>query len=83
MEMTVQDNRKEVFKSLFSYSALGIEMGLCVAIGFAAGYYLDRYFGTNPYLTLIFVFFGIAAAFRAVYRAYKEGLRDDERNNNR
>ena len=83
MEMTVQDNRKEVFKSLFSYSALGIEMGLCVAIGSVAGYYLDRYFGTNPYLTLVFMFFGIVAAFRAVYKAYKEGLKDDERNNNR
>ncbi len=82
MEITVQDNKKEVFKSLYNYSSLGIEMGLCVVIGFAMGYYLDKYLGTNPYLTLIFTIFGVAAAFRAVYRVYKKA-EADERNDNR
>jgi len=56
-------------------------MGFCVVIGLAAGHYLDKYFKTEPYLTLIFLIFGIIAAFRAVYSAYKRLKRDDERDN--
>ena len=83
MEMTVQDNQNNIIRSLLSYSSLGIEMGLCVVIGLAVGHYLDKYFTTYPYLTFIFMFFGIVAAFRAVYSAYKRLKRDDERDNNR
>jgi ATP synthase protein I len=56
-------------------------MGLCVVIGLVIGHYLDKHFTTYPYLTFIFLFFGIVAAFRAVYSAYKRLKRDDERDN--
>lgn len=81
--MTVQDNQKNVARSLLSYSSLGIEMGLCVVIGLAIGHYLDKHFTTYPCLTFIFMLFGIVAAFRAVYSAYKRLKRDDERDNDR
>jgi ATP synthase protein I len=81
MEITVQNNQDSVTKTLLSYSSLGIEMGLCVVIGLGIGYYLDKHFTTYPYLTFIFMFFGIVAAFRAVYSAYKRLKRDDERDN--
>ena len=81
MEMTLLDDQKNITRSLLSYSSLGIEMGLCVVIGLAAGHYLDKYFTTYPYLTFIFMFFGIVAAFRAVYSAYKRLKREDERDN--
>lgn len=83
MEMTVQNNQNSVTRTLLSYSSLGIEMGLCVVIGLVIGYYLDKHFTTYPYLTFIFMFCGIVAAFRAVYSAYKKLKRDDERDNNR
>jgi ATP synthase protein I len=82
MEMTAKNDQNNIARSLLSYSSLGIEMGLCVVIGLGIGYYLDKYFTTYPYLTFIFMFFGIAAAFRAVYSAYKQLKRDDERDNN-
>jgi len=83
MEITVLNNDKYITKDLISYSSLGIEMGLCVVIGLVMGHYLDKYFATYPYCTFIFMFFGIIAAFRAVYSAYKKLKRDDERDNNR
>jgi len=83
MQMAMLDNQNNVTKSLLSYSSLGIEMGLCVVIGLVMGHYLDKYFDVYPYLTFIFMFFGIVAAFRAVYSAYKRLKRDDERDNNR
>lgn len=83
MEMAVQNNQKDVVRSLLSYSSLGLEMGFCVVIGLAAGHYLDEYFSTGPYLTIIFMVFGIVAAFRAVYSAYKRLKKDDERDNSR
>lgn len=36
-------------------------------IGLAMGYYLDKWLGTSPWLTLIFLGFGIVAGFRNIY----------------
>ena len=82
MVMTEQNDQNNIVRTLLSYSSLGIEMGLCVVIGLAIGHYLDKYFTTDPYCTFIFMIFGIVAAFRAVYSAYKRLKRDDERDNN-
>ena len=68
MVMSLSQDKREVVKSLLSYSSLGIEMGLCVAIGIGMGYYLDKYFETSPYLTIIFMIFGIIAAMKTIYR---------------
>ena len=67
MEMTVQDNQNNIVRSLLSYSSLGIEMGLCGVIGLAVGHYLDKYFTTYPYLTFIFLGFGILAGFKNLW----------------
>lgn len=75
----IKDNR-DVMKSLLNYSSLGLEMGLSVAIGLIAGYLLDSYFKVYPYLTIIFMVFGIVAAFKALYKALKR-IERDERDN--
>jgi ATP synthase protein I len=36
--------------------------------GVAIGYFLDRAFNTNPWLTLIFLVFGVAAGFTNLFR---------------
>lgn len=36
-------------------------------IGLAMGYYLDKWLGTSPWLTLIFLGLGIVSGFRNVY----------------
>lgn len=78
----MQDDKKEMIRILMSYSALGLEMGLCVVIGLGIGYYLDKHYHTAPYMTYIFMVLGIIAAFRAVYAAYKRLKKEDERDNN-
>jgi ATP synthase protein I len=56
----------------FSVGSIGIEMGLCVAIGCSLGLWLDSKFDTSPWLLLLFLAFGIAAAFKAMSRAARE-----------
>jgi ATP synthase protein I len=67
-----ENNDKRVYRQFARYSALGLEMGLSVAIGLAIGYYLDRYFQTKPWLTLIFLILGVAAAFLSLASLAKE-----------
>jgi ATP synthase protein I len=50
------------------FSALGIEMGLSLAIGFFGGRWLDARLGTQPYLALTGFVLGIGAAGLALYR---------------
>jgi ATP synthase protein I len=81
MVMSLSKDKREVVKSLLSYSSLGIEMGLCVAIGIGIGYYLDKYFMTSPYLTIIFMIFGIIASMKVIYTLMKK--LENERNKNK
>jgi ATP synthase protein I len=83
MIMSVSDSKKDVVRSLISYSSLGLEMGLSVAIGVAIGYFLDSYFKTYPYLTVIFMIFGIVAALKTIYTLLKRVERENERDNNK
>ena len=80
MVKSLSDDKRDLVKSLISYSSLGLEMGLCVAIGIAIGYFLDRYFMTSPYLTIIFMIFGIVAAIKSIYQLMKKLEKENERN---
>ncbi|HOJ43519.1 MAG TPA: AtpZ/AtpI family protein [Syntrophorhabdaceae bacterium] len=82
MYMVVKDTKKETIKSLIDFSSLGLEMGLSVAIGLGMGYFLDRFFKTYPYLTIIFTCFGIGAAFKTIIVLIKKMKKENERNNN-
>ncbi len=83
MVMAALNSKKDVVKSLFSYSSLGLEMGLCVAVGLTIGYYLDKYFQTYPYLSIAFLFVGILAAMKTIYTMAKKMEKDNERNNHK
>lgn len=61
------EERGQLIKSLGFLSSLGISLVAATLIGLAMGYYLDKWLGTNPWLTLIFLGFGIVAGFRNVY----------------
>ncbi len=68
----MEEDKKKFYRQFARYSAIGLEMGLSVAIGLAIGYYLDRYLHTKPWLTMIFLFLGIAAGFRSLFSLAKE-----------
>lgn len=83
MYMSLTKDKKEVFRSLISYSSLGLEMGLSVAIGIGIGYFLDAYFKTSPYLTIIFMLFGVAAAFKTIFTLMRKIEREDKRDHDK
>lgn len=66
------------FREYLSLSALGIEMGVAVAIGLLMGWFLDRLFGTRPWLTFIFFFFGILAGFANLVRLARKDWDGDD-----
>ena len=64
-------NSKEYMKLLADFSTIGMTVAFSIFIGVGIGYYLDNkvFDGrTYPWLTLIFLGFGVAAAFLNLYR---------------
>ena len=59
---------KALFRQLFTVGLIGIQFSLSIFVGFAMGYFLDKFFHTFPWLTVIFLIFGIIAAFRELFR---------------
>lgn len=66
------------WKGLGGPGTLGIEIALSVAVGLLGGSWLDKKFGTAPWLTVIGLGYGLAAAGRALYRALKDARRELE-----
>ena len=65
------ENKAKLIQQIASYSTLGLEMGLSVALGVGIGYYLDKWLNTEPWLLIVFFFLGVIAGFRSLYRAMK------------
>jgi ATP synthase protein I len=70
------ENKKELFKQIGRYGTIGLEMALSVVIGILFGWWLDRLLDTKPWLTVIFMLFGVAAGFRSLFRLLKDVTRD-------
>ena len=59
-------------RDLAYYSSLGFSVSLSIFIGLGIGVYLDKRFDTSPWLTLVFLGFGIAAGYRNIGLAIKK-----------
>jgi ATP synthase protein I len=71
---------QSAWKALGELSTIGLALVIATVIGLAGGYYLDRWLGTSPWLTLIGLLFGIAAGFVNLFRSVKRAEKDmDER----
>jgi ATP synthase protein I len=67
-------NRKEMMKLMSVFGTIGIHMAASIFIGLGIGYYLDhKVFDdkTTPWLTMIFLAFGIVAGFKNLYQMSK------------
>lgn len=60
------------WRGVGSFGTIGIEIVLCIALGFFGGRWLDEKFGTAPYLGAVGFCFGLAAAIKSVMRAHAE-----------
>ena len=67
--MTEKQDRRALFRELGKYSALGLELAIAVVLGLAIGYYLDKWLGTGPWMTVVWIGIGFAAGVRSLYRA--------------
>ena len=71
----MSETRKEIFRQLGVYSHVGLTFVFCIFIGLGIGWYLDNkvFDGkTAPYLTFIFLGFGIVAAFMNLWQLAKK-----------
>jgi ATP synthase protein I len=69
------------FGRYLRFSSVGLELGIAVLVGLFVGQWLDRRFGTEPWLLLLCLGFGMVAGFRSVFRLLRDlNARDgDER----
>jgi ATP synthase protein I len=65
-----------MWKIAARYSAVGLEMGLAVAVGFFVGRWLDQKLGTAPWMMYLWIGFGLGAAVKAVVDAAKRARKD-------
>lgn len=63
---------KEDKKKLAAYSTVGLMFPISIGIGYVIGYFLDEWLKTSPYLTIVFVFYGIAAGFWNLFNVTKK-----------
>ncbi len=73
------EDRRQLIKSLGFLSGVGISLVAATFIGLAMGYYLDKWLGTSPWMTLIFLGFGIVSGFRNIYILTERELKRQER----
>jgi ATP synthase protein I len=65
-----KDDKRQRFQQLNLLSA-GLAFPVSIVIGYAIGYFLDRWLGTT-FLKIVFLLFGIAAGFLTFYRTIQE-----------
>lgn len=59
-------------RALAAHSSLGLTVAFSIFIGLFLGVFLDKRFDTSPWLTLIGLGFGIAAAYSNIVRAINQ-----------
>ncbi|HSD62670.1 MAG TPA: AtpZ/AtpI family protein [Ignavibacteriaceae bacterium] len=70
-----EDGRSNFAVNYGPYLGLGLQLAVTVVVMVFLGIWLDDKFGTNPWLTVIFSFLGIAAA---LYNFLKSVLKSDK-----
>jgi ATP synthase protein I len=61
----------QILRQFALLGSVGLHLVLGTFAGLAIGYFLDRAFTTSPWLTLIFLAFGVAAGFTNLFRVMR------------
>lgn len=70
--MTEKPPQKPNFRKIAELSSIGLRLPSSIAIGLFTGYYLDKLFGTHPWLLLIFLLLGIASGMISLLKGIKK-----------
>jgi ATP synthase protein I len=75
--------KRTAFRLMYA-SSIGISMVVAIFGSLYLGVWLDKKFGTSPYLTLLFLFMGVIAGFKNLYVMIKRSIdaeKESERGN--
>jgi ATP synthase protein I len=76
----IMDNEtKKTIRTLGYLSTTGMAMAISIALGALIGHYLDNKFKTDPWLFLVFLLFGIIAAFENLLIMVRKSRIDDRK----
>lgn len=67
-------------KAFARVGALGIELALSTVIGLLLGRWLDGKLGTEPWLTLLGLVFGVIAGFKSLIETARKASRNADEN---
>ncbi len=56
------------YGKIAAISSLGLMLPSSIAVGLFLGYYLDKFFGTRPWLLLVFFILGAVSGFHSLIR---------------
>jgi ATP synthase protein I len=77
----MEEKDRKLMRMLGVLSTVGLTMVFATVIGFFIGLKLDKWLDTSPWLTVVFVLFGLIAGFRNLF-VYAKGsqktLEEDE-----
>ena len=76
---SMDDDNRQLMKSLSLLSSIGISMVAASFIGLAIGYYLDKWLGTTPWMTLVWLGIGIISGFRNIFILTRRAMREQNR----
>jgi F0F1-type ATP synthase assembly protein I len=77
----MEEKDRKLIRMLGVLSTVGLTMVFATVIGLFVGLKLDKWFGTSPWLTALFLLIGIVAGFRNlfVYARKSQKTLDDEK----
>lgn len=79
----MKEDNKKYFRQLAEASTIGLQVAFSIFIGLGIGVWLDSRFGTFPWLTLLFLVFGIASGALSYYRFIMKQKKEDSKDNDR
>lgn len=65
---------REPGKKWVEYSSIGLMFPASILVGFAIGFFLDKWLKTDPWLKIIFILYGILAGF---YNLFSQTRRNE------
>ncbi|MBN2245391.1 MAG: AtpZ/AtpI family protein [Candidatus Aminicenantes bacterium] len=70
--MTDKKDFRSDLKKLAEVSSLGLMLPSSIVVGLIIGHFLDRIFGSHPWLLLIFTCLGVISGLLSLFRGLKK-----------
>ena len=68
----IDPDTKNMWRVVGSAGAIGFEIAVAIAVGYFGGSFLDKKFGTKPWLMYFGLIAGVGAAIKALVRLTRE-----------